>query len=357
MNIFLLLFLQKKKFFSLKRNNQRNLHSFGWTLILLMWCLPAQAQVLQRVQASHRLACGVVQGMDDWSGDDIHGDLSALGAEICRAVAVAVLGDEAGLSIVPFPGEIEALGALRGGQVQLAVGLQPSVASAVQFGLRLGPVVFYDSQRLLVSRRSGITRLEDLRDRLICAMDLRRPERNLRDVMTARGISYGLMSHSEQGEMDAAIAVRRCDAGTAMESRLAQSRANFHAATQDFVFLPERLSLDPVVAASPSGDERLGLVLEWTVHALVEAEALGITRAALAVRGGVRDLRTDQLMGRDFATAQALGLSHDWAARVIAATGNYGEIFARTLGGPYGLERGPNALWTEGGLMRPFPMR
>jgi len=341
----------------LNRPLQSNLNRLAWALLLLLWCWPAQAQILDQVRASHHLSCGVVQGMDDWSGDEIHGDLSALGSEICRAVAVAVLGDESLLSVVRFPGETEALGALRGGRVQLAVGLRPSVASAVQFGLRLGPVVFYDSQRLMVSRRSGITRLEDLRDRLICAMDLRQPEIVLREVMTARGIPYGLMTHSEQGEMDAALAVRRCDAGTAMESRLAQSRANFHAYSKDFVFLPERLSLDPVVAASPAGDERFGLVLDWTLHALVEAEALGLTRATLAVRGAVRDQRTDQLMGRDFATGQALGLSHDWSARVIAATGNYGEIFARTLGEPYGLERGLNALWTEGGLMRPFPMR
>ena len=55
--------------------------------------------------------------------------------------------------------------------------------------------------------------------------------------------------------------------------------------------------------------------------------------------------------------AQALGLAHDWAAKVIAATGNYGEIFQRTTGEPYHLDRGLNALWTEGGLMRPLPMK
>jgi general L-amino acid transport system substrate-binding protein len=69
------------------------------------------------------------------------------------------------------------------------------------------------------------------------------------------------------------------------------------------------------------------------------------------------DMRADQLLGHDFATAQALGLKHDWAAKVIAATGNYGEIFERTTGKPYQLERGINALWTQGGLMAPMPMK
>ena len=50
-------------------------------------------------------------------------------------------------------------------------------------------------------------------------------------------------------------------------------------------------------------------------------------------------MRADQLLGHDFATAQAFGLARDWAAKVIAATGNYGEIFERTTGEPF--------IWTE----------
>jgi general L-amino acid transport system substrate-binding protein len=220
-----------------------------------------------------------------------------------------------------------------------------------------GPPIFYDSQRIMVAKQSGITDLSGLRDQLICARDLSPPERTLHDEFAARGIPYALMSHSEQGEMDAAIAVRRCAAGTGMESRLAQSRADFHAAAGEFVFLPERLSLDPLVPAYRYGDQAFGLIVEWTVSALVEAEALGITRANVTAAEGRNDMRAERLLGRDFAVAQALGLSRDWAGKVIAATGNYGEIFRRTVGDPYHLDRGLNAVWTEGGLMRPLPMQ
>ncbi len=209
----------------------------------------------------------------------------------------------------------------------------------------------------MVSKLSGIKDLADLRDKLICAIDMSPPERTLHDEMGAKGIPYGLMSHSEQGEMDAAVAVRRCEAGAAMESRLVHSRANFHARTSDFVFLPERFGLNPIVPAYRYGDQKFGLVVDWAVSALIEAEALGISQANVASAAQRDDMRVEQLLGRDFATAQALGLPHDWAANVIAATGNYGEIFQRTTGGPYQLDRGLNALWTEGGLMRPLPMR
>jgi general L-amino acid transport system substrate-binding protein len=183
------------------------------------------------------------------------------------------------------------------------------------------------------------------------------PEQTLRDELTARGIRYALQSHSEQGEMDAAVAVRHCIAATGMETRLAQSRANFHARTSDFVFLPERMTLNPMVPAYHYGDQAFGLVVDWAVSALIEAEALGITQKNVAEATQREDMRATQLLGHDFATAQSLGLARDWAVRLIAATGNYGEVFERTVGEPYHLGRGLNALWTDGGLMTALPMQ
>jgi general L-amino acid transport system substrate-binding protein len=317
----------------------------------------AQAQTVATIRASHHFDCGTVQSVDDWNGEDIHGNLSALGSEICRAVAIAIQGTPDGLAVQVFPAEPEALAALKAGNIQLAVGISPSATVAMQYGVGFGPPVYFDSQRTMVAKESGIADLAGLRNKLICALDMSPPERTLRDELTQRQIPYGLQAHSEQGELDAAVAVRRCAAGTGMETRLAQSRANFHAQTSDFVLLPERLTLNPVVPAYRYGDQAFGLIVDWTVRALIEAEALGITRDNVAEAAKREDMRATQLLGHDFATAQALGLAHDWAAKVIAATGNYGEIFERTTGHPYHLDRGMNALWTSGGLMAPWPMK
>jgi general L-amino acid transport system substrate-binding protein len=335
---------------------------FRLLLIFLAGCLVAgadlaHAQTLDAIRSARHLECGVVTSVDDWNGEDVHGNLSALETEICRAVAVAILGDADLAKIQAFPGEPEALDALKTGAIQLALGVSPSAATATHFGVGFGPPIFYDSYRLMVSKLSGVTDLAGLRDKLICALDMSAPERRLHDEMGARGVQYALMSHSEQGEIDAAIAVRRCIAGVGAESRLAQSRANFHALTSDFVFLPERFGLNPLVPAYRYGDQTFGLIVDWVVSALIEAEALGVTQANVADAQKREDAQAEQLLGRDFATAQALGLAHDWAVKVIAATGNYGEIFQRTTGAPYHLDRGLNALWTDGGLMAPLPMK
>src|SRR5579862_4583560 len=59
----------------------------------------AYAQTLESIRAAHHMECRTVLAADDWNGEDIHGNLSALEAEICKAGAVAILGDAERLTI------------------------------------------------------------------------------------------------------------------------------------------------------------------------------------------------------------------------------------------------------------------
>ena len=66
-----------------------------------------------------------------------------------------------------------------------------------------------------------------------------------------------------------------------------------------------------------------------------------------------------RLLGLEGNLGNQLGLERSWAKAVILAVGNYGEIFERNLGASSALriERGLNALWTEGGLLYSPPFR
>jgi general L-amino acid transport system substrate-binding protein len=65
------------------------------------------------------------------------------------------------------------------------------------------------------------------------------------------------------------------------------------------------------------------------------------------------------LLGRDGEFGQGLGLDKDFAARIIKAVGNYGEIFERNVGSISRLKiaRGLNNLWNNGGLQYAPPVR
>jgi general L-amino acid transport system substrate-binding protein len=85
----------------------------------------------------------------------------------------------------------------------------------------------------------------------------------------------------------------------------------------------------------------------------IQAEVSGVTASnAKSLRAG-DDPDRQLLIGTDWASAAALGLSHDWAVRMLSATGNYREILERTLP----MAHGVNALWLHGGLMAPMPLR
>jgi general L-amino acid transport system substrate-binding protein len=112
-----------------------------------------------------------------------------------------------------------------------------------------------------------------------------------------------------------------------------------------------------MVAATRNDDPLWSLAVDDVIDALVEAEAIGVTQANVAQVGTREDIGARELTGRDIAIPRAFGLPRDWAVRAVAAVGNYGEIFDRTIGRPYHLDRGLNALWSSGGLMAPHPLR
>jgi general L-amino acid transport system substrate-binding protein len=314
---------------------------------------------LDRVRAEGSFACGLVTEIPEYNKLDLHGGLDALGLEICKAIAVAALGDAAHMQSKSYPVENEALVGLQKGETDVLIGATPSATGVWAYGVQFGPPVFYDAQGIMVNRAAGIAKLADLAGRHVCFIDGTDTEVMLNVAMRARGIAYNPYPFQEEGEMDAALAVGHCDSMSADLSRLAEKRSTFHARTADFVMLPETLTLDPVAPAYRQGDAQWGAIIDWTIYALVQAEASGVTQANVAAQHDSADPVVQRLLGIDFAAGRALGLDHDWAARMIAAVGNYGEIYERTVGegAPLRLPRGLNALWTSGGLMHPLPVR
>ena len=65
---------------------------------------------------------------------------------------------------------------------------------------------------------------------------------------------------------------------------------------------------------------------------MIAAEELGITSANVTAKAGSADLDAKRLLGIVPGNGRALGLDEAWAANVIKAVGNYGEVFERNVG-------------------------
>jgi general L-amino acid transport system substrate-binding protein len=244
--------------------------------------------------------------------------------------------------------------------VDLIVGVTPDATSMWHWKIRFGPPVFYDGQGFLIRKDLSIHTLADLAHHNVCVIDGTDNEKDLLARTVARGIAINPMPFQEEGEMDDGLAVRHCDAISAYVSRLAQVKARYPKQLGSDVILPDLLTLSPIAPAYRQGDAQWGMIVDWTVYALIQAEASGVTQANVASRRASEDPVVQRLLGVDWATSRALGLGvHDWAAQVIAVMGNYGEIYDRTVGVHSALRllRGLNALWTKDGLMHPLPVQ
>ncbi len=320
---------------------------------------PASAgSAADRVMAAGKLKCGVITEPLDWNKADLHGSLVALDAELCRAVSTALFGHPDGFDLQSYNTEREGLEALHKGQSDIIVGVTPSARDAIGLHVGFSAPFFEDGQGFMVHRDEGIKSLADLTGHKLCFIEDTDNQTVALTYLATHGIRPVPFGFQEEGEMDAAIMDRHCQATSALISKLAEARSSFRN-SGDYVFLPDLLSLVPVTAAADADDARLLGILNATISALQQAEFLDVTQGTALSVPHSDDPRMQRLMGDDWATAQALGLPRDWSKQMIAAVGNYQEIFGRTIGPgtKFNLARGPNALWNKGGVMAPLPLQ
>jgi general L-amino acid transport system substrate-binding protein len=323
-------------------------------LLLLSGCIHAES-ALDRVRAGHSLTCGVIQEEEDYSHAEDHGNRAAFDLDMCKAVAVAVLGRGAAFTVKVFPAEQDGVKALRRGTVELLASASPTLRNEIDEGLGFTRPTFYDGEELMILNDAAVRSPLDLAGKKVCFVIESRTETGLRDYAAREHISYVWYPFSEAGEMEAAFFTGNCAALAGDVSQLANTRAIDPKRAHDFTILPQILREDPLAAAYRQGDPQFAAVVNAVVDALIEAEELGVTRenAGSASMAASPEFAVQALLGRPLGTGALLGLDRHWARNVIEATGNYGELFARDLGvgSPLRLERGENRLWTEGGLM------
>ena len=92
---------------------------------------------------------------------------------------------------------------------------------------------------------------------------------------------------------------------------------------------------------------------------MVTAEEDGVTKANVDEKAKSTAPELRRLLGAEGDYGKGMGLTTDWAYRIIKAVGNYGESFERNLGegSKLKIKRGLNNLWTKGGLQYAPPIR
>ena len=316
---------------------------------LLLAAVPrAQADRLDTILARGTLSCGLVESRpglaeqsgesDVWRGFDI---------DACAALAAAMVGDAKALEIVALEPNA-ATSALAEGQVDLLV-------RAVPRGLRqrLQAELLFIGQGLMVRRGSGPRNLAGLGGQAVCVQNGETRQRLTaylaRSEPPAQVFGFPSLKQATLSFIGGA-----CAAVSGPRIELALVRRELEQTPGSFELIGEMMDLAPSGPIVAPGEERLGQAVRWIVFALLEAERLGVTRRSLANEDVAQheNPAVARLLGAG-GHLDALGLPEGWSRRAIAAVGNYKEVYDRHLGAlsPLRLERGPNALQEDGGLL------
>jgi general L-amino acid transport system substrate-binding protein len=318
----------------------------------------AQAGTLEDVQSRGTLNCIVSTGIAGFAFPDDAGKWHGFDIDFCRATAAAVVGDASKIKSVTSTGKTRFTKLNSGEGDVLWRNTTITFSRDVGVKLRFHGVNYYDGQGFMVSKDLGVSSAKELDGASVCIQTGTTTELNLADFFYANGMKYEAVAIETNDEGRQNYLAGRCDIYTTDASGLASTRSTFPDPA-NHVILPEIISKEPLGPATRHGDDQWSDVITWVYYATVTAEELGVTSANVDEMKSSKNPEILRLLGIEGDQGKELGLSADWAYQIIKQVGNYGEIFERNIGAntPIGLERGLNALWTEGGLQYSPPFR
>ncbi|NJK65297.1 MAG: amino acid ABC transporter substrate-binding protein [Microcoleus sp. CSU_2_2] len=306
-----------------------------------------------------KLICGVSGQLPGFSFVDEKGKYSGLDVDVCRAIAAAIFDDPEKVEYRNLNAK-ERFTVLQAGEIDiLSRNTTYTVSRDSTTGLEFAPVIFYDSQSIMVKKDSGIKSLKDFTGKSICVQTGTSTEQNLSDQMRKLGVKYTPVVFEDVNATFATYQEGRCQGVTADRSQLVSKRTTLPNSANN-VILPVVMSKEPLAPAVKSGDPKWSDAVKWIVFAAIEAEDLGINSANVdQIAASSTDPNVKRLLGKEGDLGKGLGLPNDYAARIVKKVGNYGEMYDRNIGpkSTLKLDRGQNKLWKDGGLMYSPPFR
>jgi general L-amino acid transport system substrate-binding protein len=318
----------------------------------------AMAGTLQDVKAKGFIQAGVNGDLFGFGKADEKGVWKGLDVDTARAVAAAVFGDADKVKYTPLTAKTR-FTALQSGEIDvLTRNCTQTLGRDTALGLDFCQVNYYDGQGFLVPKKLGVKDAKELDGATVCVLPGTTTELNVADYFRANGMKMSPVVIENTAELAKTFFAGRCDVLTSDASQLAGTRA-IAPNPKDYVILPTIISKEPLAPAVRHGDNQWKDIVNYSVLAMIEAEELGITSQNVDKMLKSEDPKIMRFLGVTEGNGKALGLDEKFAYNIVKQVGNYGEIFDRNVGkgSPLKIERGLNALWTQGGLQYAPPVR
>ena len=318
----------------------------------------AVAGTLDDVRAKGFIQAGVNGEVFGFGKPDEKGVWRGLDVDTARAIAAAVFGDANKVKYTPLTAKTR-FTALQSGEIDvLTRNCTQTLGRDTALGLDFAQVNYYDGQGFLVPKKLGVKSAKELDGAAVCVLPGTTTEMNLADYFRVNGMKMKPVVIESTADLSKAFFAGRCDVLTSDASQLAAHRA-VAPNPKAYIILPELISKEPLAPGVRHGDNQWKDIVNYSVLTMINAEELGITSKNVDKMLKSKDPKIKRFLGVSPGNGKALGLDEKFAYNIIKQVGNYGEVFERNVGvnTTLGIERGLNALWTNGGLMYSPPFK
>ena len=315
-------------------------------------------RTLKRTVRRGEVLCGVNKGLPGFSIPDDKGNWTGFDVDFCRAVASAIFDDPTKAKFIPLYAS-ERFKELQNRKVDiLSRNSTWNMAREENYDLYFPAVAYYDGQGFMLPRSRNIENALDLNGSKVCVQSGTTTLLNLADYFRVNNMKFEEMKFDKLDDVVKAYDSGKCDTLTADISQLYALRLNL-TKPGDHMILPDVISKEPLAPVVRQRDDDWMMIVKWTLYAMINAEELGVTSQNIdeALKSTKPDVM--RLVGNDGSFGPDLGLSKDWAVRIIRHVGNYGEMYDRNIGAESKLHipRGLNQLWNAGGIQYAPPIR
>jgi general L-amino acid transport system substrate-binding protein len=318
----------------------------------------ASAQTLKAVKDRGMLNCGVSEGLYGFSSRDDKGAWSGFDVDMCRAIAAAIFNDATKVNFTPLDASARFRALQQGSIDVLSRNSTWTMSRETELGLIFTGVTYYDGQGFLLRRSMNKDSALDLDGAKVCVQVGTTTELNLADHFRTNKMKFEAISSQSVDEAVKNYDAGRCNVFTADVSSLHAIRLRL-SKPDDHVILPDVISKEPLSPAIRQGDMQWFNIVRWVHFAMLNAEELGVNSRNVdeAMRSEKPDVK--RLVGAEGSYGEQMGLTKDWAVRIVKHVGNYGEVFERNVGGGsrLAIPRGINQLWHVGGIQYAPPIR
>ncbi len=328
------------------------------SLSLMLVSFAYAGKDLDAVRSKGFIQAGVNGSVFGFGMPDSKGVWRGLDVDTARAIAAAIFGDANKVKYTPLTAQ-QRFTALQSGEIDvLTRNATRTLTRETQLGLNFVAVNYYDGQGFLIPKKLGVKSAKELDGATVCVLPGTTTEQNAADFFRTHNMAWKPVVIENTSELAKTFFAGRCDVLTSDASQLAGTRA-IAPNPKDYVILPEIISKEPLAPAVRHGDDQFRDIVDFSVLAMINAEELGITSKNVDEMLKSKNPAIQRFLGVSAGNGKALGLDEKWAYNIIKQVGNYGEVFERNVGvnTKLGLERGLNALWTNGGLMYSPPFK